>query len=166
MMAKKAAKTNAVRIVEQRKIAHEVIEYETVDGQIDGESVAKKIGHVMAHVFKTLVTTNGKGEYFIFVVPVQAELDLKAAAKAAGVKKIEMIAMKDLLGLTGYVRGGCSPVGMKKLFPTWIDASAQRLEFMIVSAGKIGMQMKLAPKDLADVTKAKFAALSTEKEGA
>jgi len=108
-----------------------------------------------------LVTTAGANRYYVFVVPVAEELDLKKAAKAIGEKKIEMIAVKDLLSLTGYIRGGCSPIGMKKLFPTYIDGSAEKLEFMIVSAGKIGMQLKIAPQDLAKACRAKFAAITS-----
>ena len=157
-MAKKVAKTNAVRLIEQQKIVHELIEYETENGQaVDGETVAAKIGHDPQHVYKTLVATAGSNKYYVFVVPVLQELNLKAAAKVAGQKKIEMLAMKDLLGLTGYVRGGCSPVGMKKAFPTFIDTSAESLPFIVVSAGKIGMQMKLAPADLAKASSAQFA---------
>ena len=162
-MAKKIAKTNAVRLLEQQKVAYELFEYETEDGQaVDGITVASKIGQPVEHVFKTLLATAGPNRYYVFVVPVAAELHLKKAAKAAGEKKIEMLPVKDLLGLTGYVRGGCSPVGMKKLFPTFIDASAQHLDFIIVSAGKIGMQMKLSPAHLAKVAKAKFADITGE----
>ena len=163
-MAKKVAKTNAVRLIEQRKIPHELIEYTTEDGQaVDGVTVAEKIGEDMQYVFKTLVATSGKNEYFVFVIPVERELDLKAAAKVVGAKKIEMIHVKELLGLTGYVRGGCSPVGMKKAFPTFFDVSAQSMPYMIVSAGKIGMQMKLAPQHLADASNATFAPLTAEQ---
>lgn len=162
-MAKKIAKTNAVRLIEQQKIAHELFEYETSDGQaVDGITVASKIGQPVEHVFKTLLATAGSNRYYVFVVPVAAELNLKQAAKVAGEKKIEMLAVKELLGLTGYVRGGCSPIGMKKLFPTFIDASAENLGFIIVSAGKIGMQIKLAPADLAKASKAKFADITGE----
>ena len=162
-MAKKVSKTNAVRQLEQQKIAHELFEYETEDGQaVDGITVANKIGQPVERVFKTLLATAGPNRYYVFVVPVAAELHLKQAAKAAGEKKIEMLPVKDLLGLTGYVRGGCSPVGMKKLFPTFIDASAENLDNMIVSAGKIGMQMKLAPADLAKISKAKFVNITGE----
>ena len=163
MMAKKVSKTNAVRQLEQQKIAHELFEYETEDGQaVDGITVANKIDQPVEHVFKTLLATAGPNRYYVFVVPVAAELHLKQAAKAAGEKKIEMLPVKDLLGLTGYVRGGCSPVGMKKLFPTFIDASAENLDYIIVSAGKIGMQMKLAPADLAKISKAKFVSITGE----
>lgn len=154
---KKIAKTNAVRLIEQQKIAHELFEYETGGEAVDGVTVANKIGQQLAHVYKTLIATAGKGKYVVFVIPVAAELNLKAAAKAISEKKVELIAVKELLSLTGYVRGGCSPVGMKKPFPTYIDASAESLDFMIVSAGKIGMQMKLAPADLARATNAMFA---------
>ena len=164
-MAKKVAKTNAVRLIEQQKIAHELIEYTTENGQaVDGETVAAKIGENAQFVYKTLVATAGSNKFYVFVVPVLKELNLKAAAKVAGEKKIEMLAMKDLLALTGYVRGGCSPVGMKKAFPTFIDESAKDLPYIIVSAGKIGMQMKLAPNDLAIASKAQFAPIINERE--
>ncbi|NWN77615.1 MAG: Cys-tRNA(Pro) deacylase [Bacillus sp. (in: Bacteria)] len=122
-------------------------------------SVSEKIGYPVEYVYKTLVATAGANQYYVFVVPVAEELDLKKAAKAAGEKKIDMIPMKELLGVTGYVRGGCSPIGMKKSFPAYIDATAETLDFIIVSAGKIGMQLKLAPQDLAKACHAKFAAI-------
>ena len=162
-MGKKVAKTNAVRIIEQHKIPHELFEYEIKEGdEVGGRAVAKKVGFDVAHVYKTLVTTAGFNKYFVFVIPVDNELNLKAAAKVVGEKKVEMIHVKELLPLTGYIRGGCSPVGMKKLFPTFIDESALQKEFVLVSAGKIGMQVKIAPNDLADIAKAKFAALVME----
>ncbi|MGA3602907.1 Cys-tRNA(Pro) deacylase [Lysinibacillus agricola] len=164
-MAKaKHAKTNAIRLLEQQKIQFEVIEYETSDGQVDGISVAEKIGHPVTSVFKTLVAKASAQKLFVFVIPVAEELDLKAAAKVVGEKKIEMLAVKELLGYTGYVRGGCSPVGMKKLYPTVIDASAQEQGSIIVSAGKIGMQVHLQLDDLVAVTKAKLAPISTTQE--
>lgn len=160
-MAKKAAKTNAVRLIEQQKVPYKLFEYTSEDGQaVDGITVAGKIGQPVAAVFKTLLATAGPNRYYVFVVPVASELHLKMAAKAAGEKKIEMLAVKELQNVTGYVRGGCSPVGMKKLFPTFIDASAESLEEIIVSAGKIGMQVKLTPADLAKITKAAFAPLT------
>lgn len=162
-MAKKVVKTNAIRLIEQQKIAHDVLEYSTENGQaVDGVTVANKIGHSLDFVYKTLIATAGKGKYFVFVIPVAAELNLKAAAKVVGEKKVEMIPVKELLGLTGYVRGGCSPVGMKKLFPTYIDQTAEQIEYIIVSAGKIGMQVKLAPVDLATLSHAQFAPLIME----
>ncbi|OLQ57826.1 aminoacyl-tRNA deacylase [Bacillus licheniformis] len=157
-MAKKMAKTNAVRLVEQQNISYELLGYETEGGQpADGITVSEKIGYPVEYVYKTLVATAGANHYYVFVVPVAEELDLKKAAKVAGEKKIEMIAMKELLGITGYVRGGCSPIGMKKWFPTYIDAAAETLDFIIVSAGKIGMQLKIAPQDLAKACDASFA---------
>ncbi|WP_341322252.1 Cys-tRNA(Pro) deacylase [Solibacillus sp. FSL H8-0523] len=162
-MAKKHVKTNAIRLIEQQKIAHEIFEYTTEDGAaVDGVTVAEKIGQPVAYVYKTLIATAGKGNYFVFVIPVAAELNLKAAAKVVGEKKVELIAVKELLGLTGYVRGGCSPVGMKKLFPTYIEQAVETLDYLIVSAGKIGMQMKLAPQDLAKASGAKFASIVAE----
>ncbi|MEK4078840.1 Cys-tRNA(Pro) deacylase [Solibacillus sp. FSL K6-1126] len=159
-MAKKQAKTNAVRLIEQKKIAHEIFEYTINDGEaVDGLTVAGKIGQPVLHVYKTLVATAGKGNYFVFVIPVDAELNLKAAAKVVGQKKIEMLPVKELLGLTGYIRGGCSPIGMKKLFPTIIEEAATALDYIIVSAGKIGMQIKLAPEDLQQATNGQFASI-------
>ena len=159
-MAKKQAKTNAVRLIEQKKIAHEIFEYTINDGEaVDGLTVAGKIGQPALHVYKTLVASAGKGNYFVFVIPVDAELNLKAAAKVVGQKKIEMLPVKELLGLTGYIRGGCSPIGMKKLFPTIIEEAATELDYIIVSAGKIGMQIKLAPEDLKKATNGQFASI-------
>ncbi|MGQ9006959.1 Cys-tRNA(Pro) deacylase [Bacillus stercoris] len=156
-MAKKLAKTNAVRLIEQQNISYELLGYKT-DGQpADGISVSEKTGYPLEYVYKTLVAAAGTNQYYVFVVPVAEELDVKKAAKVTGEKKIEMIAMKELLAVTGYLRGGCSPIGMKKLFPTYIDASAETLDFIIVSAGKIGMQLKLAPQDLAKSCNAAFA---------
>lgn len=160
MAKKKLVKTNAVRILDQANISYQILEYNLGKKPVDGVSVASEIGHPAEHVFKTLVTTGGTNKFYVFVIPVNTELDLKACAKVVGEKKIEMLPMKDLLAVTGYVRGGCSPVGMKKLFPTFIDQSAETLEYMIVSAGKIGMQILLNPKDLQNITKAKFASLS------
>jgi Cys-tRNA(Pro)/Cys-tRNA(Cys) deacylase len=163
-MAKSAkpAKTNAVRLLDQLKVNYDLHEYEVSDGQIDGISVANKIQQPVEIVFKTLVATAGPGKVFVFLVPVAKELNLKSAAKAAGEKKIEMIAVKDILGLTGYIRGGCSPLGMKKLFPTFIDDSAKELNTMIVSAGKIGMQIHLKPSDLVSCTNGVFDALTKQ----
>lgn len=161
-MAKaKHAKTNAIRLLEQQKIHFDVIEYETGDGQVDGVSVAEKIGHPVTRVFKTLVAKASAQKLFVFIIPVAEELDLKVAAKVVGEKKIEMLAVKDLLGYTGYVRGGCSPVGMKKLYPTVIDESALGQDSIIVSAGKIGMQIHVQLDDLKNMTKAQLAPITT-----
>lgn len=150
-------KTNAQRILDKEKIPYAAHSYDPSDGLIDGVSVAEKIGKQVHLVFKTLVTRGASGNPLVFVVPVAAELDLKLAAKAAGEKSLAMIPVKDITPLTGYVKGGCSPIGMKKLYPTYIDASAQALPQMVVSAGAIGYQIELAPTALAQITKAKFA---------
>lgn len=130
------------------------------DGQIDGVSVANKIGQPVEKVYKTLVASSAHGKVYIYLVQVDKDLDLKAAGKVAGEKKIDLLPVKDLLGLTGYVRGGCSPLGMKKLFPTFVDLSAKDLEYIIVSAGKIGMQIQLKPSDLITCTKGEFMSIS------
>ena len=148
---KKISKTNAVRILEKEKLEFEVITYNSKDGKIDGISVAEKIGRSSNEVFKTLVTQGSSREHYVFVIPVEKELDLKKAAKAAGEKKVEMIHVKDIQKLTGYIRGGCSPVGMKKKFRTFIDISSKELDIMLVSGGKIGMQIEIGPEDLVNV---------------
>ncbi len=158
--ANKTTKTNAIRLLDQQSVPYSLHEYNVVDGQIDGVSVANKIGQPVEMVFKTLVASAGPGKVYVFLIPVDKELDLKAAAKSAGEKKVELIPVKDLLGLTGYIRGGCSPLGMKKLFPTFIDLSAKSLDEMIVSAGKIGMQIQLKPTDLIANTKGEFALIA------
>ncbi len=155
-------KTNAMRILDKNKIAYEVMEYDTSDGAIDGISVAKKAGLDANMVFKTLVTQSNDREFIVFVVPVGGELDLKKAAKAAGVKSVSMIPQKLLLPNTGYIHGGCSPVGMKKLFRTFFDITAVNQQKIAVSAGKVGEQMILSPDDLKLVTKGTFAALTRD----
>ena len=140
-----ASKTNAMRILDKMKIKYEMMSYEVNDGKIDGITVANKIGKAPEAVFKTLVTHNGPQQLYVFVIPVAAELDLKKAAKAANQKSIEMLAVKDLQKYTGYIRGGCSPIGMKKQYPTFIDESALELTEIIVSGGKIGTQIVLEP---------------------
>ena len=159
-MAKKIAKTNAARMLDKEKISYELLHYSTDDGKVDGVSVAAKIGSSADLVYKTLVAIGASKQAYVFVIPVAEELDLKKAAKAAGEKKIDMAPAKDILSLTGYIRGGCSPVGMKKPFPTFISAEAGQLPEMIVSAGKVGMQLKLAPAELAGVTNGQFAELT------
>lgn len=154
-------KTNAMRILESENIDFEIIEYSTEDG-IGGVDVAEKLGEDKERVFKTLVTESKEGENFVFVVPVSSELDLKKAAKASGSKKVEMIPQKKLLPLTGYVHGGCSPVGMKKEFKTFIDSSAENLDFFYVSGGKVGMQIKLNPKELVNLIDGEFADIKKE----
>jgi Cys-tRNA(Pro)/Cys-tRNA(Cys) deacylase len=152
-------KTNAIRILDAKKIAYEVLTYENQDGKIDGVSVAEKIGRNPLEVFKTLVSQGASKNIYVFVIPVEAELDLKKAAKAAGEKNIEMIPVKDILKWTGYIRGGCSPIGMKKEYKTFLDESCLELERMVVSAGKIGVQIVLAPTMLKELTKAETCAI-------
>ncbi|WP_100407452.1 Cys-tRNA(Pro) deacylase [Bacillus solitudinis] len=157
----KKAKTNAMRLLEKEKVEYKMISYHAEDGEIDGLAVAKKIGRDVEIVYKTLVS-QGVSKYYVFVIPVEAELDLKKAAKAVGEKKIDMIPVKEILSVTGYVRGGCSPIGMKKLFPTFIDQRAKLLETMIVSGGMIGMQIELKVENLAEITRAHFVNLSKD----
>jgi Cys-tRNA(Pro)/Cys-tRNA(Cys) deacylase len=147
-------KTNAMRILDGQKVDYEMLTYESTDGQIDGVSVAKKIGKPVEEVFKTLVAQGTSKAIFVFIIPVEAELDLKKAAKAAGEKKVEMIPVKDIQKHTGYIRGGCSPVGMKKEYPTFLDKNAKAIPTIIVSGGKIGLQMVLAVESLQQVTNA------------
>lgn len=149
-------KTNAMRILEKNKIAYETKTYDGADGVIDGVSVAAKIGQDPRFVYKTLVTQGKSKNYFVFVIPVACELNLKAAAKSVGEKSVEMIAVKDINKITGYIRGGCSPVGMKKQFQTVIDASAKDLECFYVSGGKIGIQLGISPQKLSSLIDAKF----------
>lgn len=156
-MAKAEEKTNVMRLLDQKKVKYTGHHYEAPNGAVDGVSVAAAVGKDVSQVFKTLVTRGASKKNYVFVVPVAMELDLKAAAKAAGEKSIEMIRQAELLPLTGYVHGGCSPLGMKKQFPTFIDASAQEQETMMVSAGKIGAQVELKPDDLATLARARFA---------
>lgn len=152
----KEVKTNAMRMLETAKIPYTKHTYETDDGHIDGISVARKMGQNPKEVYKTLVTKGHSKEHFVFVIPVEAELDLKKAAKAVGEKNVEMLAVADLLKTTGYIRGGCSPVGMKKQFKTVIDVSAENLDKMYVSGGKIGLQVCLSPLDLKKIINAKL----------
>lgn len=159
-MAKKAAKTNAARILDRENIAYEPLHYSIDDGKVDGISVAEKIGYPASTVYKTLVAVGASKTHYVFLVPAAEELDLKLAAKASGEKKIEMVPVKEILPLTGYVRGGCSPFGMKKPFATFLAREADGLEEIIVSAGKIGSQIKLSPNDLLQVTKGQLAELT------
>ena len=153
-------KTNAVRIVESQKIPYQVYEYDAPGGFLDGVSVAKATGMDMEKVFKTLVLQGTSREYYVCVIPVAKELNLKKAAKHFGEKKIEMIPAKDITKVTGYIKGGCSPIGMKKLFATAIDDSAGNLETMVVSAGKVGLQMEVPVNSLLDAAGAKLADLT------
>ncbi|PLT30271.1 Cys-tRNA(Pro) deacylase [Peribacillus deserti] len=147
------AKTNAMRILDKAKIEYGFFTYENKDGKIDGVSVADKIGKPREMVFKTLVTIGKGSSIHVFVIPVEAELDLKKAAKAAAEKNLDMLPVKDIQKWTGYIRGGCSPVGMKKNYPTYIDSSAESLEKIIVSGGKIGVQLELGVGELMTATR-------------
>ncbi len=156
-------KTNVMRILDQKKIPYVPHAYPHGEGEaVDGLTVAGLIGKDPSVVFKTLVTRGASKSYYVFVIPVPAELDLKKAAKAVGEKSIEMIHVKELTPLTGYVRGGCSPIGTKKRLKTVLDATAQGQTTVVVSAGKIGSQVELAPQALSALVGASFAALSKD----
>ena len=149
-------KTNAMRILDSNKINYNLITYDNKDGKIDGISVAEKIDRNVESVYKTLVTQGNSKELYVFVIPVAEELDLKKSAKACGEKKLEMIHVKDINKFTGYIRGGCSPIGMKKLYRTFIHVKAKELGNIVVSAGKIGFQIELNPNGLIKVIKGEF----------
>ena len=143
-MSKAVQKTNAMRQLDAAKIPYEVLTYEVDESDLSGTHIAAQIGLPMDMVFKTLVAKGDKTGYLVFCIPVDREIDLKAAASLTGNKKIEMVHVKDLLALTGYIRGGCSPIGMKKKFPTYFDASAEGHERITVSAGVRGAQLLLS----------------------
>lgn len=149
-------KTNAMRILDKNKIKYDVIEYDISDGKIDGVSVAEKTSQDLKEVYKTLVTQGNTKMIYVFVIPVNEELNLKKAAKVCGEKKVDMIHVNDILKLTGYIRGGCSPIGMKKLYKTFIHKDAEVLERICVSGGKKGLQVKLSPQDLKESINAVF----------
>lgn len=161
-MAKDTAanKTNAMRLLDQAGVAYTAHGYDDTDGKIDGVSVANKIGFPVEQVFKTLLAQGASNNLYVFVLPVHAELDLKKAARVAGEKNIVMAPARDLLKHTGYIHGGCSPIGMKKLYPTYIDESAILLDTMVFSAGRIGAQIEAAPDDLLALVQAEYADLS------
>lgn len=155
-MSKKVAKTNALRILDSKKTSYEMYEYDISDELIDGKSVCEKLGISELESLKTLVA-HGKGNaIYVFVVSINSELDLKKAATICGKKKIEMLAVKDLLGITGYIRGGCSPIGMKKLYPTFIDIEVKDLETIYVSGGRKGLSIGISPGDLANIVNGEF----------
>ncbi len=153
---KKEEKTNVCRVLDGKKIPYTLHTYEP-DATMSGAQIAGILGEDPKKVFKTLVTQGKSGAYYVFVVPVEAELDLKKAAKACGEKAVSMIKQKELLPLTGYVHGGCSPIGMKKQFPTFVHETAAGFEKMFVSAGKVGYQIELKPDDLFNVVRCKTA---------
>ena len=147
---KKEEKTNVMRVLDGKKIPYESHSYKP-DATMSGEEIAGILGEDSEKVFKTLVTQGKSKAYYVFIVPVGEELDLKKAAKASGEKAVSMIKQKELLPLTGYVHGGCSPIGMKKQFPTFIHVTATGFDKVFVSAGKVGFQIGLAPEDLISV---------------
>lgn len=155
-------KTNAVRLLDLKKVDYILHEYDAPDGFLDGVSVANATGIDPERVFKTLVTQGASREFYVCVIPVAHELDLKKAAKHFGEKKLEMIPARDITKVTGYIKGGCSPVGMKKPFKTAIDENARRFERIVVSAGKVGLQMDLPLASLVEATSAAVTDLKSE----
>ena len=150
-------KTNAMRILEQKKVPYNVYEYDGSDNMIDGVTVAGMIGKDPSQVFKTLISKGRSGAYYVFVLPAAKELSMKKAAKAVGEKNIELIPVKQIEAITGYIKGGCSPVGMKKAFVTTFDSSAQSLIKIIFSAGKPGLQVEISPSDIQKAVRSSFA---------
>ncbi len=157
-------KTNAMRILDKAQVKYNSYSYDHSDGLIDGVSVANKMGLPVERVYKTLVTKGASREYYVFVIPVAEELDLKAAARAVGEKSVEMIKVADINKVTGYIRGGCSPIGMKKNYKTVLDSSCKGLDTIIVSAGKIGYQIELAPSDIIKLINATTAEIVMQRE--
>ncbi len=162
MAKQKEEKTNVMRLLDQKKIPYTPHSYDTGDGALDGMTAASRLGLEPGAVFKTLVTCGASGAYYVFPIPVDCTLDLKKAARAAGEKSIAMVPAKQLLPLTGYVHGGCSPLGMKKPFPTVFDETCLLYDTICVSAGKIGFQVELAPGDLLALLGAGTADLTVE----
>ena len=150
MAKKKETKTNAMRILDAAGVDHQIHVLEA-DGTMTGVEIAQMLGEEPEHVFKTLVTIGKSKEHYVFMVPVAEELDLKKAAKAAGEKSIEMVKSRELFGLTGYVHGGCSPLGMKKFFPTFIDETCILFDTILFSGGRIGTQIEMSFDDLANI---------------
>lgn len=146
-------KTNVMRLLDSKKVWYRALYY---SNSVSGVDVARELGNNPKQVFKTLVTVSNTNEYFVFVVPVENELDLKKAARAVGVKSISMIKQKELFPLTGYIHGGCSPFGMKKYFKTVIDKSAKEFETIFVSAGKIGYQVEVKPEEISKIIRVEF----------
>lgn len=157
-------KTNVMRVLEQKKVPYIPHSYPHTEGvAVDGATVAALVGKPPAAVFKTLVAVGASKGHYVFVIPVEAELDLKKAAKEAGEKSVAMLPLKELTPLTGYVRGGCSPVGMKKSFPTFFHQSAREQAAILVSAGRIGSQVEVEPETLCQLTRGRFADLVKEE---
>ena len=161
-MKEKIAKTNVARLLDKAKVAYELIPYEVDENDLSAIHVAESLGENIEQVFKTLVLHGEKSGYFVCVIPGEQEVNLKKAAKVSGNKKCDLIPMKDLLPLTGYIRGGCSPIGMKKHFPTYIHERCSRFPHIYVSAGIRGLQIKIAPQDLIKEAKAEICSLVDE----
>lgn len=154
MAQKKTPKTNAMRMLDMAKIAYEIMEYEVDENDLSGTHIADQIGLPYEIVFKTIVTKGDKTGYCVFCLPCHKDIDFKAAARVSGNKSIEPLHVKDLLGITGYIRGGCSPIGMKKRFPTYFDSSAQSLDKLTVSAGMRGAQLYVNAGEIIKYTEA------------
>ena len=156
-------KTNAARLLDKAKIKYELVPYEVDENDLAAPHIATQLGEDIRQVFKTLVLKGDKTGYFVCVVPGDAEVDLKKAAKVSGNKKVDLIPMKELLPTTGYIRGGCSPVGMKKTFPTYFHSTCMEFGYIYVSAGVRGLQLKIAPADLVGYVRASVADIIVEK---
>ena len=162
-MAKKINKTNAARLLDQAHVAYELVPYEVDENNLAADHVAASLGEDIYQVFKTLVLHGDKTGHFVCVIPGCDEVDLKKAARVSGNKKVEMIAMKQLLPTTGYIRGGCSPIGMKKPFPTYFHTTCNDFDYIYVSAGMRGLQLKMAPSQLVQFVAAEVADLVVDK---
>lgn len=156
-------KTNAARLLDKAKIKYELVPYEVDENDLAATHIATQLGEDIRQVFKTLVLKGDKTGHFVCVVPGDAEVDLKKAAKVSGNKKVDLIPMKELLPTTGYIRGGCSPVGMKKVFPTYFHSTCMDFDYIYVSAGVRGLQLKIAPADLVKYVRASVAEIIVEK---
>ena len=161
-MKEKINKTNAARLLDKAKVKYELIPYEVDENDLSAPHVAESLGENIDQVFKTLVLHGDKSDYFVCVIPGEHEVDLKLAAKVSGNKKCDLIPMKELLPLTGYIRGGCSPIGMKKPFPTYIHETCMNFPHIFISAGVRGLQLKLARQDLINQSKATICCLFNE----
>lgn len=159
MAKQKISKTNVARLLDSAGIAYELVPYEVDEADLSAVHVAATLGEDVGQVFKTIVLHGDRSGHFVCVVPGDREIDLKKAARVSGNKKCELLPMKELLPVTGYIRGGCSPVGMKKPFPTYIHLTAQRFDTIYVSAGQRGLQVRIAPEALARIVRARFAEL-------
>lgn len=160
----KISKTNVARILDQKKVSYELVPYTVDENDLAATHVAQELGEDIAQVFKTLVLRGDKNGLLVCVIPGDKEVDLKKAAKVSGNKKVEMIAMKELLPLTGYIRGGCCPIGMKKPYPTWFHSTCTDFPFIYISAGVRGLQLQINPNDLLKVTGADIADLITDRD--